>query len=233
MKIHSHIPVGEIAATIPHVTKLFDVLGIDYVLHGGLSLRDACAEAGVDPVTVQQSIDALPRGDGEHPAWSDSSMQQMLDELRDHRHPKLRTMLAETATALATVPAAGRPGIPALREAFAALCDALQPHMTHEEHMLFPVIQHLEDCWTKNERPSMQFVGGVMKPVAALVGEHSEIMDKLKLVHEAAGAIDEDRICTEALDAVANLEHEIREHIHLENNVLYPRATALEAAVAK
>lgn len=232
MRVHSHIPVGEVAAAMPHVTKLFDVLGVDYVLHGNLSLRDACAEAGLDPAVVRQSIETLPQPKGGK-SWADASMQELLDEIRDVRHPKMRHLLAETAALFATLPSHD-PEIRALHDAFASLCDTLQPHLLREEHMLFPVIQHLEDCWTKSEHPALSFLGGIARAMAALMDEHVKIAGRLREMCSAAQILRDDGAgCTRLLDAVAELEHELREHIHLENNVLYPRATAVEEAVRK
>lgn len=232
MRVHPHIPVGEIAASMPHLTKLFDILGIDYVLHGSLSLRDACAEAGVDPARVRLAIQTLPAG-GTEKSWSDASMQELIDELRDRRHVRARALLGEAATRIGAL-TRDDPRTIALREAFGALCDVLQPHMFREEHMFFPVVQHLEDCWTHSEKPGMNFVGGVSKPMAALVRDHGEIIERLQRLRGAADEIDEDAAgCTAALNAVDALEHELRDHIHLENNVLYPRAAAIEAAVVQ
>lgn len=223
MRVHPHISIGEIAAALPNATKLFDVLGLDYVLHGNLSLRDACAEAGVDPALVRRSIDSMPYAENEV-GWSDRSMQELLDELCTRRHPKLRALLAATAALLAQAP--DTPPIAALREAFAELCRVLQPHMTREEHMLFPVVQHLEDCWTRSERAAVTFIGGMGKPMAALIDEHTAIIEKMQNVRSAATGAP-----PKLLDAIEELQHEVREHIHLENNVLYPRAAAIEAAV--
>jgi regulator of cell morphogenesis and NO signaling len=230
MRVHAHIPVGEIAASLPHTTKLFDLFGIDYVCHGDLSLREACAEAGVDASIVRKAIDALPSV-AEEPSWSDASMQELLNELRDKRHPQMRRTLGHVGALLAEAPATD--AIDQVRAAFGALCDVLQPHMTHEEHMLFPVIQHLEDCWTRSEPVSVNFVGGITKPMASLIEEHTHVLEKLKAVMQHAaqlGSISEE--LGKVRDAIAGLEHELREHIHLENNVLYPRATAIEAAVS-
>ncbi|HUP62545.1 MAG TPA: DUF542 domain-containing protein [Thermoanaerobaculia bacterium] len=104
MRVHAHIPIGEIAASLPQTTKLFDVIGIDYICHGDLSLRDACAEAGVDPAIVRKAIESMPRSEADRPSWSDASMQGLLDELCDRRHPLLRRMLGHTATLLAEAP---------------------------------------------------------------------------------------------------------------------------------
>ena len=221
MRVHTHIPVGEIAASMPHTTKLFELMGIDYVQHGQLSLRDACAEAGVDPASVKQAIESLPPSPDE-PNWADSSMQTLLDELRNHRHPELRESLAQVAFEIAALPPGH--GADALRAAFNKLSEVLQPHLTREEHTLLPVIQHLEDCWTKNEPVSMSLVGGLKKPIAALVLEHAAIIEKLEIVRAASEP-------TPLAETIAALTHELREHIHLENNVLFPRACAIETAI--
>jgi regulator of cell morphogenesis and NO signaling len=142
-------------------------------------------------------------------------------------------MLAETASLLAMAPP-GEEGLGPLREAFTTLCDTLQPHMIAEEHTLFPVVQHLEDCWRRNEPLTMNFVGGVGKPVGHLIAEHVTIIEKLRQLLDAKSRVaDDDGECTRVLNAIDDLAHELREHIHLENNVLYPRATALEAAVVR
>ena len=221
MRVHTHIPIGEIAASMPHTTKLFDLMNIDYVQHGQLALRDACAEAGADPWEVKQAIEAMPRTPDD-PNWADASMQALLEELRDRRHPALHTNLAQIAFEIADLPA--RRDADALRTAFNDFSAALQPHMTREEHMLFPVIQHLEDCWTKNEPLTMELLGGLRKPVSALVVEHDGILAKLEAVRAAAKP-------TPLAEAIEALAHELREHIHLENNVLFPRACAIETAV--
>lgn len=232
MRVHAHIPIGEIAAALPHVTKLLDVLGVDYVLHGNLSLRDAAAEAGLDPVVVRHAIDSLPRP-AQEKSWSDASMQELISEIRDRRHPKMHSMLAGVAADFNAV-ASDDPNVRVLHDAFAALCTALSPHMVHEERMFFPVVQHLEDCWTRGERPSVNFLGGIGKAMSALVEEHVAIVGRLNDMRTAAQALRDDGAdCTRLLDAVSDLEHELRDHIHLENNVLYPRATAVEDAVQR
>ena len=231
MRVHAHIPIGEIAASLPQTTKLFDVFGIDYVCHGQLSLRDACAAAGVDPAIVRKAIDSLPRSAADAPSWADASMQEVIDELRDRRHPELRRVLSHTASVLAETQATA--GIVRARNMFAALCDELQAHMTREEHMLFPVVQHLEDCWTRGEPASLRFEGGLAKPIAILVEDHGRIIEKLNRLSQVAALLTgDDAGMSHVLNTLAELEHELREHMHLENNVLYPRAMAIEAAMS-
>lgn len=226
MRVHANIPIGEIAASTPGAAQLLDLFNIDYVCHGQLTLREACDEADADPALVRRALEQLPRGAGTR--WADLPVQKLLDELRNDRHPRLHHLMTRTATLLAET----RPTADTLRlrDAFTIFADLIGPHMTREEHMLFPVIQHLEDCWTKNEPVTMNFVGGVRKPVAALVLDHARIIDAVKAMQSAAEVLRGDGAAA-LVDAVDELTHEVREHIHIENNVLYPRVTALEAGM--
>lgn len=234
MSALAKLSIGEIVASHPSAAKLFDNLGVDYACHGSLTLHDACAEAALDPVYVKRALDALPRGVDET-NWFERPVEALLTELRDHKHTELHARLAELATLIAAHASSTSPdarAVDLLRRSFANLCEALQPHMTREEHMLFPVIQHLEDCWTRGTHLSMNFLGGITKPLVALVSDHNVIVERLRELEVVADGIDDrSAVCRTLADRVRDLAHEIREHIHLENNILYPRATALEAAL--
>lgn len=227
------LSIGEIVASHPTAARLFDNLGIDYACHGSLTLHDACAEAGLDPVYVKRALDALPQDDGAN--WFERPVEDLLIELRDHKHTELHAELAEIASEIAAHSAPTAPDaktVDPVRRSFANLCEALQPHMTREEHMLFPVIQHLEDCWTRGTRLSMNFLGGITKPLVALVSDHNVIVERLRELEAVIEPLQEgSTACRDIAERVHNIDHEIREHIHLENNILYPRATALEAAL--
>ncbi len=231
MRVHPHIPVGEIAASMPQVAKLFDVFGVDYVMHGGLSLRDACAEAGVDPAIVKASIDALPRREEEGPGLADATLEEVIAELRDRRHAKVRAMIGDVAALIAAAPA-GETGLAALREAFHAIETHVEPHFVREERTLFPMIQQVEDCWKKGRPLPMSSAGGVAKPIASLIEDHLALMRRVARLREAAASIhDADGVLSRLLGGIAELGQELRDHAHIENNVLFPRAIATEAAL--
>jgi regulator of cell morphogenesis and NO signaling len=236
MYVREDSPVAELVAAVPTASQLFDLLGIDYACHGKLTLREACAEAALDPSFVRRSLEQLPDARGNARNWLDAPLEELLTELRDRRHPQLHIQLREVAALLSDAcsgPFATR-SLESVRCSFHHLCDLVEPHCVREEHVLFPVVQHLEDCWRAGEPPTMNYVGGLSRPLSGLVLEHERIVAAVDaLSSNAVLAAGDGEGAARVATAVARLAHEVHEHIHLENNILFPRATALElAAVA-
>lgn len=226
--------VGELAASKPHAAELFDVVGIDYVCHGNLWLHDACAEAGLDAVQIRKSLDQLPH-DGTHVNWLEQPLRDLLQYLSDKRHPALSAALARAAAVLhAPCQRCGRnpEEMAALRGGLAGLVTAMRPHMSREERVLFPIIEHLDACWSRGEAPTLNLSRGLGPAVNTLMLDHSAMIATLNAIRRTTDDLMErEERCEELGAALRSFDHELREHVHLENNVLYPRAVALEAIV--
>lgn len=233
MLVREEASVAELVSALPTASQLFDILGIDYACHGALTLREACASAAVDPVYVRRSLEQLPPGGATQPNWLDQPLDALLVELRDRRHPRLHAQLRKVASVVSEACSESpSSSLEAVRSSFHHLCDLIEPHSVREEHILFPVVQHLEDCWRRCELPTMNYVGGISRPLAGLVLEHERILTALDALSSSALLISGDGANAAAVaDAIAFLSHEAHEHIHLENNILFPRVTALELAV--
>jgi regulator of cell morphogenesis and NO signaling len=227
--------VGEIAASKPHAANLFDVLGIDYVCHGNLCLHDACAEAGLDSVQIRKSLDQLTH-DATWVNWLEQPLRDLLEYLRGKRHPALSAALARAAETLyASCPGCDRhpEEMAALRRTFGGLADAMRPHLSREERVLFPIIEHLDACWSRGEAPTLNLSSGLRPAVNSLMLDHSTMIATLNTIRSSTDDLMEyeDR-CEDLVTALRSFDRELREHVHLENNVLYPRAVALEAIVS-
>lgn len=228
------MPVGEIAASRPHAAKFFDAVGIDYACHGNLPLHDACAEAGLDPIEIRKSLGELPRT-GVHVNWLEQPLSRLLEYLRGRRHPALTAALAHAIEVLASDCETCKRSPEEIAMIGSALNDvsiALRPHLTHEERVVFPVIEHLDRCWTRGDTPTMNLSGGLGPAVNTLMLDHGFMVARANTIRSMAVILSErDDLCPELASEVRYLDHEIRDVVHLENNVLYPRAVALEAIV--
>jgi regulator of cell morphogenesis and NO signaling len=226
-----HRSIGELAEVIPGAAELFQKVGIDYSCHGKLSIHDACAEAGVSPESVEQSLLQLP-----HPVednWLNRSLSALTANLRNEGHPGLKNLVARTASELARNCATNqehRRRIEAIRTRYTELSNDLMWHIPREETVLFPLIEHLEDCWVHGEAPSMQLIGGVGEPLSKMFLEHRELVSEFAdLRRQAEDLAGKGCGCESITSALRDLERELRHHAHLENNILYPRAVTLEA----
>jgi regulator of cell morphogenesis and NO signaling len=225
--------VGEIAAANPHAATLFDIVGIDYCCHGNLTLRDACAAAGLSPIEIRDAAQRLPR-DVSEKSWLDERVTPLVEHLRGERHPALRRLLTHAAAVFAEACQAAVPRPVELDQArvlFHRAFDRIHPHLIHEEHVILPVIEHLEECWEQSEKPSMTMMGGLHRPMALMLLDHEEVLSLIARTRALVDALPANEGNLRLRDALEAADHELRQCVHLENNILFPRARALEAAV--
>ncbi len=227
--------VGEIAASRPGATRLFDILGIDYSCHGNLSLHDACAAAGLDPVQIRRSLEQLPRDNGEM-NWLEQPLTALTRHLRDERQPAIdQGVFAATAALSADCLQcrAHAERTARVQLVFSALVAVLTPHVSRERQVLFPLVEHLEACWTSGETPSMRLAGGLGPAIHSFTIDHGLLIARIDQIRRIIDEIEESvDPCHDLIDAMRFLDHEMREHVHLQNNILFPRAMMLQSIVA-
>lgn len=116
---------------------------------------------------------------------------------------------------------------------FEALQQDLVPHLLKEEQALFPYIVHLEDA-SRNRRPApTPFFGTVRNPIQMMIREHDSAGDMLRELRSASQnyAVPFDGCVSyrTLYQALQELEQDLHQHIHLENNILFPRAVTTES----
>jgi len=118
------------------------------------------------------------------------------------------------------------------RVLFNGVCDELHPHIIHEEHVIFPIAEHLEECWTKSEKPSMTLMGGLNRPLSMLVLDHEDVLERASRARTIVESLADSNALWQLRDALLQVERDLKLNIHLENNILFPRARALEDAIS-
>ncbi|HEX8188928.1 MAG TPA: iron-sulfur cluster repair di-iron protein [Pyrinomonadaceae bacterium] len=230
--------VREYAAEMPNATRIFEKLKIDYCCGGGRSLEDACALAGVSLDEVARLLEQAAEVAGEMPPGVQSgTLTELIDYILDTHHAFTRDEM-ERITALAEKVASkhggNHPELQGVRKLFLKLCDDLRPHMFKEEMVLFPYVKQLEQAAAQGRPAPFAPFGTVGNPVRMMMFEHDTAGDILRALRAAtqdyappADACISYRTLYEALEG---FEKDLHRHIHLENNVLFPRAVELEAA---
>lgn len=211
-------PVGDLAATIPGATAIFRRHGIDFCCGGGKSLAEACAKKGTDPAAVAGQLAGLQVERDPVTAMTNRPLPEVIDHILVAYHDKHRRDLPELIRLASRVEAVHRdhPECPhglaaALKETLAEL----DMHMRKEEQILFPMIA----------KGMGSNAGG---PISVMNHEHDEHGERLrrleKLAHDFVlppGACNTWRATYAGVRALVD---DVMEHIHLENNVLFPRA---------
>lgn len=231
--------VGILAASNSAIRKALEELGIDYCCSGNRSLFDAAAAEGLPIQGVLAAIEreAVAAGPPQK-AWADRSLRELIAYLRhDHRELSLES-LAHGAVLFELI-AEGRlldsDLLDPLRQAFHKFVNDLTPHIEREEHILFPIIEAMEESWTRGTPPPPRFEGGLRSVVASITLEHDRLNEELR--HFRSGralvACIDDRSCRRLEQQLERLERHLHESMNLENFVLYPRAIALEDSLSE
>ncbi len=215
--------------------------GLDFCRGARRTLDEACRHAGIDPRIVHAALDSLGQADERREvpdaSWPADALADYI--VRTH-HTFVRRQLVEIAAHLDRLLAAhaGRhPELGVVREHFAAVGDELRLHLRKEEEILFPYIRALARSASRQEAPPPDIFGTVANPIRMMEEEHRGAGNELEVLRALTAnfRVPDDgcatyRACYQALEA---FDRDLRTHIHLENNVLFPQAVALEREVGE
>lgn len=233
MTIDLDTKVGALVLARPETMRYLEGQGVDYCCGGHRSLREACEVAGRSPAEVLAGLAALG-GTDTVPSrnWMKASLTELMAHIEATHHAYLRTELPRLEKLLEKVLGAHGTNHPELDEVFdlfQELSMDLMPHLLKEEQILFPFIRSLEAG-----TPAQACFGTVQSPIRVMESEHEAVGGLLVKLRARTGeyTVPTDGCATfRALyEGLKELEADLHLHIFLENQVLHPRATALEAA---
>jgi len=233
--------VREIATENPATVRVFERLGIDYCCGGKRTLAHACALAGVAP---EQALDLLAKavetpGDSGI-SWDSAPLGALTAYIAGKHHAFARREGARIEALLRKVVerhGAGHPELTEIEDLFGALSRELSVHMLKEEAVLFPHIEAMEREAGERKPASPACFASVSLPIARMTADHDDAGALLLRMRELSnGYAAPESACPTYLGAYRALEEfeqDLHRHVHLENNVLFPRAIEMEARAAE
>lgn len=239
MTLNATKTVREITLEVPDAARVFEKLRIDYCCGGQRPIGEACVAAGVNLEEVERLInEADARRDEGAQDIQKGSLAELINYILDTHHVYTREESARVNALLDKVCSKhgeNHPELHKVASAFRRLDADLQPHLFKEEQILFPYILGLEAAAT-NKRPApFAPFGTVNNPVRMMMFEHDTAGDLLREIRAAASDFEApEDACTSfraLYRALEEFEQDLHRHIHLENNVLFPRAVELESAL--
>jgi regulator of cell morphogenesis and NO signaling len=234
--VYTETTVARLVTERPGRSRVFEKMGIDYCCGGDRPLGGVCAEKGLDAEVVAGMLEAydLGAGAGEQVDWSQASITELADHIEEVHHGYLREALPRLerlVERVAQVHGAEHPELVELCETFVALKADLEAHQLKEERVLFPMCREID-----GERARPDPYRTVNDPIAVIVGEHEEAGVALARLRELAGDYEPPAGACNTwramLDGLAELERDTHLHIHKENHILFPKASAAEATLA-
>ena len=213
--------LADLATVQPNATRVFLRHHLDFCCGGKKSLAKACDEAHVDPQRVLDEIVAEnTRDTQQHRTWSDSPLAEIIEHIVRNYHEPLHADLPVLVGLARKVESTHgeRPQCPrGLADVLAAMHVELEQHMQKEEQIVFSLI-----------RSGRGRDAGM--PICVLENEHQLHGAQLRRIRELTGNLaTPEKACRSwraLYDGLLRLEADLMEHIHLENNILFPRALA-------
>jgi regulator of cell morphogenesis and NO signaling len=222
MAAHADRSLAELVLERPSAARVLTRLGLDDCCGGRRSLAEACRERQLDPATV---VVFLEREDDpvalEATDWAAVPLDRLCAHIVEEHHARLRwelPRLGELAAAAAAAHGSERPELAVLCDELAALREELEEHVDEEERELFPLLT----------------AGAVDRSrVERLLHEHDATGARLRRLRGLGGDYDAaTALCAThraLLDGLHGLELDLHQHVHEENNILFPRALAESA----
>lgn len=231
--------LGAIVAEDYRAATVLERFGLDFCCGGKRTLEEACEHRTVEVEAVLAALAELGTGSAQHEIPDDTwAADELTRYIVRRHHAYVRSQLPLIAAHLARlvrVHGARHPELASIAMHFGQIASELQMHLVKEEEILFPYIRALAAASEQGTGAPPNMFGTVMNPIRMMESEHTSAGNELETLKSLTGhfTVPADgcttyRVCFEELAA---FDRDLRMHIHLENNILFPKAVALEMQV--
>jgi regulator of cell morphogenesis and NO signaling len=229
--------VKELAVQIPGAARVFENFGIDYCCGGNVPLSQACTNAALRLEDVLASLEKAQRDPAPAKDWAQAPLASLAQHIVGVHHSFTAaetTRLEALFVKVCVAHGERHPELYHMQAKFAEMANELRTHMMKEENILFPYLAAMERAVNeKKPLPSAMF-GSVENPVRTMIQEHDSAGEALRALRTASHsyAVPEDACPSyrELYKSLEAFEADMHIHVHLENNILFPRALEMEAA---
>jgi regulator of cell morphogenesis and NO signaling len=225
--------ISDLAIATPGAIPVLERLGIDYCCNGRQPIADACRRAGVTPEELLAMI-GTPSTTVER-KWESEALATLLRFIVDTHHVYTRqalTMLPTLAIKVRDHHGPRYAELATVETLTRQLSADLMPHMMKEENVLFPYVAAMEEATLRGEEAPIPFFATIKNPIRMMMLEHEaagEIVAELRGITANYALPDDACTSFRALYAgLQELETDLHRHIHLDNNILFPRSIEVE-----
>ena len=236
MTIQEDQIIGELVAQDYRTASVFKKHNIDFCCQGNRTIDDACKAKKIDEKIVVSDLNTLLQ------SKTDSSIDYKswpLDLLADYIEKKHHRYVEEKSLEIkpyldkiCRVHGERHPELHEINEHFTATAGELAMHMKKEELMIFPYIRKMMKSQQENTKIASPVFESVQFPIQAMMDEHTTEGDRFRKIEEISNnyTAPEDACNTYRVTfaLLKEFEQDLHLHIHLENNILFPRAIELE-----
>lgn len=235
MNIVKERTVGQIVAYDYRAAQVFRNYGLDFCCGGNLTIEEACEKKDVDPNKVHTALQSLTDENGKEDNYDQWSLDFLVDYIVNNHHQFSRKKLPEIgayAKKVAKVHGERHPELTEIYYEFTKLHSEMINHLDKEEELLFPYIKEMVEAEKNNEAPEQPDYISAANPVSMMEDEHDEAGEAIAKIRELSNDFTppEDACATYRIlfENLEGFEKDLHKHVHLENNILFPKALELE-----
>jgi regulator of cell morphogenesis and NO signaling len=233
--------LGQLAAHDIRKARVFKKYGLDFCCGGTATLKDACTKKGLDPATLELELQQADKMSASRPlSYNEWPLDFLADYIVNTHHSYVKQTLPDLkafADKVAKAHGKQHPELAQIQQLVKEVDDELTQHLFKEEKILFPYIKTLVTA-AKSGQPLQQAgFGTVQNPIRMIETEHEMVGKNLARIRELSanyllpeGACNSYKLLYSLLE---EFEDDLHLHIHLENNILFPKALELEEQLKK
>lgn len=231
--------IGEMVAENYRTAPVFKKYGIDFCCKGGRTIEDACAAKGIDPLPLMADLEAaVTEKDADAVDYTTWKLDRLANHIEDVHHTYVTTAIEQLKPFLdkvAKVHGDGHPYLIDIRNMFFESAGNLTQHMKKEELILFPFIKKMQLAKDAGDAMPQPSFGTVENPIAMMRMEHEDEGERFEAMSILSDGFNPPEYACNTWRVTYSLLKEFQDdlfqHIHLENNILFPKALEMEAGI--
>ncbi len=236
MNIQEDQIIGELVALDYRTASVFKKYGIDFCCQGNRTINDACETKAIDEKLVVDDLNTLLQSKSEpgidFQSWPIDLLAEYIEK-KHHRYVTEKTLeIKPYLDKICRVHGERHPELHEINEHFIATAGELAMHMKKEELILFPFIKKMAKAQLENTKLDEPNFGSVQYPIEMMMEEHTTEGDRFRKIEALSNNYtppkDACNTYSVTFALLKEFEQDLHMHIHLENNILFPKAIELE-----
>ena len=227
--------VAEVVTENIKTADVFKKHGIDFCCGGGISIEKACSKNGVEYSVLESELNAIDSTVSRSYNFDSWDLAFLIDHIKNVHHTYVEEsipILLQYAEKVANVHGHHHKEVVEIYHMFVEVSQELTAHMKKEELILFPYVKQLVKAKKKGESPKPAHFGTVNNPISMMEEEHENAGDIFKVISKLSNNFTPPAEACNTFKALyaklREFEQDLHQHIHLENNILFPKAIELE-----
>lgn len=237
MNILEQPTIGEYVAKDFRTAAVFSKYGIDFCCKGNRTIEEACERKGIDFSQIKKEVTSVleTKSDGaiDFKSWPSDLLIDYIEKIHHRYVEEKSTTLVTFLNKLCKVHGENHPELFLINDLFVTCAGELAKHMKKEELILFPFIKKMENAIRTEQPIALPHFGTVENPIAMMKEEHENEGDRFvkiaDLTNNYTPPTDACNTYKVTFSMLQEFEQDLHKHIHLENNILFPKAIEIQS----